>query len=341
MRPPEFLRALSRGGLAPAYLFSGPEARLKKEALDALAAVVPEGLRAFNLDVFHAHEADPAAVVGAARTAPLGASRRVVVLRGAERMRLSEGWAGSLEAYLRDPAPDTVLVLATDGDEKDRDLRRRFGAWCKEVSFAALGPREIESRLREEAERLGCRIGPRAVAALLEATGPDLGRAVNELAKLRAAVGEGGTVDEEQVATHAAGYAHRTWDELAQAVSARDLAASLRLLDRLPLGPEDLLKLMGALGRRLRLLWFLAEGGGGLPPGVRPWPASEQDLRRDAARFSRREIERALAALLEVDVAVKGTAAPPRLLLERFLLDTLVEKVEKGTDLFSPGRRRK
>jgi DNA polymerase-3 subunit delta len=286
-------------------------------------AFVPAGVRDFNLNVFHGFEADLAEVLGAARTVPFMAPRRVVILRDIDKMRLTEGRGEQLEEYLRSPSPQAVLVVTTDLEERSRDLRKRYGALWADVVFAPPQGRDLETRVRQEAERLGCAIDPGAVGALLEATGSDLGRALGELEKLRTALGAGGRIGPAEVALHVAGYAHRSVFELLEAVSARDLAASLRIVGGLALKPEDALAFMGLLGKRLRALWFFARPERPLPPVFKTWPARPEELRAHAARFSREELEQALAALLEVDTAIKSTGLPPRLLLESYFIRVL------------------
>jgi len=321
MRPAEYLKAVAKGAPPPAAFFSGPEVRLKDQAIAALVALVPEGVRDFNVSVYHGFDADPGEVVGAARTAPFMAPRRVVVLREADRMRLSEGVGDLFAGYLEDPSPDTALVVATESEDRAKDLRRRFkGAWV-EVVFAALQGRELEERVRAEGEGLGLRVSPEAAAALVEAAGQDLGRIVGELGKLRSALGEGGAVGEEEVAVHVAGYSHRGTRDLLAAIGSRDLGRSLGILAGLAMKPEDWMMFVGMLGRQLRLLWFFADGGREAPPPFRVWPALAAELRRDAARFSRAEIDRGLALLHETDTLMKGgSGLPQRLLFERFLL---------------------
>ena len=324
LRPEELRRRLAKGDLPPVLLLSGPEARGKQEALAAIAGSVPEGLRAFNLNVFHAFEADLAEVLGAAATAPMMAPRRVVVLRDVEKMRLHEG--GRMEmlvAYLKDPAPGTLFVVTVDDRDKAQSLARSLGEGGREVAFAAPKGPELAKRVAAEAARLGLKTAPGAVEAIVAAAGEDLVRVASELGKLRSALGEGGTVTEAEVARHVAGYAHGSAFDVLAAVSGRDLATALRVIGRLTLKPEDVLGMMGMVGKRLRVLWYLAEGGREVPKvyNVNDWLAGQ--LRQDAKRFTRTELERGLARLIEVDMAIKTTGPDPRLLLENFLIGFL------------------
>lgn len=323
MTPEQFRRSLGKSPPAPAYFFTGVEAALKQEALGALAALVPAATRAFNVQIFHAFEADLTEVLTAARTLPFLAPRRVVVLREIEKMRLTEGRGARLEEYLAAPAPETVFVVTTEDAEKAKGLGKQHeGRWTV-VHFKPLTAAELAAAVRAEAARLGCTIDGAAAAALVEATGLDRGRAFNELDKLRSAVGAGGAIDRDTVARYAAGYEHHGHVDIVDALSRRDLAACLRLLREVTLKDEEFLGLLGMIGKRLRVLWYLAGGAREVPAEFRLYPSQIEKLQPDARRFTREELERGLDGLRRVDDGVKSTAVAPKLLLEHFLLGFL------------------
>lgn len=324
MTPEQLRKALARGTVAPAYFFSGPEAGTMQEALDAVAALVPEAARAFNVQVFHAFEADFAEVLTAARTLPFMAGRRVVVLRDVEKTRLDQmGRAELLEEYLAAPEPMTVLVVTTGDEDRAKTLAKKHAGRWTHVEFRALAGAALAKALRDEAARLGVGLAEDGLAALLESTGADVGRARNELAKLRAALGKGGVVDAAAVDRYVAGYEHHTAFAITDAVSRRDLAGSLRLLSEVTFAKdEEFLGLLGQIGKRLRILWYLAGGDRNVPREFRAdYAASKWGA--DARKFTRAEIERGLEGLRALDDRVKSTQVPPKLLLEHFLVSFL------------------
>jgi DNA polymerase-3 subunit delta len=323
MTPEELRRAIAKGRTAPVYFFSGPETLLKLAAIDALAGLVPEATRAFNVQSFHAFEADLADVLTAARTLPFMGDRRLVVLREIEKMRATESRADLLAEYLAAPETQTLLVVTCEDDDKAKGLVKRHGAGWTVVEFRPPKGRALLDAVAAEAARLGCTIDQPAVAALVETVGEDRGRVFNELAKLRLAVGAGGAIDAAAVAKFAAGYAHQGMFAVVDAVSGRDLAASLRLLASMTLKDEEYLPLLGALGKRLRVLWFLAAPPREVPKAYNVMDWQAQRLRADARRFTRAELERGLEGMRELDDRVKSTAVGPRLLLEHFLLGFL------------------
>jgi len=323
LTPEQFRREIGRGKAAPAYLFTGSEARLKREALDALVAIVPRGVRDFNVQVFHAFECDLAEVLTAAGTMPFMGSRRVVILRDIDKMRATEGRSTLLEEYLKAPAPETIFVVTTDDDDKAKSLVKRHGdAWVV-VVFNPLKGAALATAVNAEAARLGCTIDASAIAELIEVTGEDQARVFNELAKLRLAVGAAGAIDGAAVARYAAGYVHHGSFDIVDAISRRDLPGSLRLIGEVAIKDEEFLGLLGMLGKRLRVLWYLSGGEREVPKVFRLYPGQVDKLRPDAKRFTRAEIEQGLQGLAVLDDRVKSTAVAPKLLLEHFLLGFL------------------
>ncbi|MHB8836889.1 MAG: DNA polymerase III subunit delta [Candidatus Methylomirabilia bacterium] len=324
MTPDQFRREIGKGRAAPAYLFTGTETGLKRGALAALLASVPEGAQAFNVQVFHAFESEMVDVVTAARTQPFFGKRRVVVLRDIEKMRLDQAGRGELLGeYLAAPSPETVFVATTEDEAKAKTLVKQYGdAWVV-VVFNPLKGVALATEVKAEAARLGCTIDGPAVAELVEVTGEDRARVFNELAKLRLAVGEGGAIDGAAVARYAAGYVHHGAFDIVDAVSRRDLPGSLRLIAEVAIKDEEFLGLLGMLGKRLRVLWFLCEGAREVPKEFRVYPGQIDKLRPDAKRFARPEIEQGLRGLALLDDRVKSTAVAPKLLLEHFLLGFL------------------
>ena len=323
MTPDQFRREVGKGKAAPAYLFTGSETLLKREALDALIAIVPQGVRDFNVQVFHAFETDLAEVLTAAGTMPFMGSRRVVILRDIDKMRATEGRSTLLEEYLKAPAPETIFVVTTDDDDKAKSLVKRHGdAWVV-VVFNPLKGAALATAVKAECTRLGCAIDASAIAELIEITGEDQARVFNELAKLRLAVGDGGAIDRAAVTRYAAGYAHHGAFDIVDAISRRDLPGSLRLIGEVTIKDEEFLGLLGMLGKRLRVLWYLTGGAREVPKEFRVFPSQIDKLRPDAKRFTRAEIEQGLQGLALLDDRVKSTAVAPKLLLEHFLLGFL------------------
>jgi DNA polymerase-3 subunit delta len=121
-----FRRPRHRADCSRLYLY-GDEPKLQDEVLTAIRGALfgqGGGAEAFNVDRIDAETASPAEIVDAANQLPVLAPRRLVVVRGAERLLRAEadaGEEGALARYLEHPSPQTCLVLL--GEKPDGRLR--------------------------------------------------------------------------------------------------------------------------------------------------------------------------------------------------------------------------
>ena len=78
---------IAAGKAAPVYLLVGDDERALSVLANEFASLIEEDLRAFNHDRFHATDkaVTPEAVVEAARTMPMMAPRRLVIVTRAEK----------------------------------------------------------------------------------------------------------------------------------------------------------------------------------------------------------------------------------------------------------------
>src|SRR5580704_8150297 len=88
--------------------------------------ILTEAEAGFNLTVFYGKDADWAALINACRRYPMFADRQVVLLKEAQQMRDID----KLEAYIENPQPSTVFVVAYK--EKKVDGRSRLAKILKE-----------------------------------------------------------------------------------------------------------------------------------------------------------------------------------------------------------------
>ena len=118
----------SRAPIAPVVLIEGPEASLRDAALAELRErVLADAPRDFNEDRFDftVSGTEPAAIVGAARTLPMMAQTRLVLVRGIGEKRAQAFTEGALLEYLEAPLESTCLVLeAASVDKRQRWVKR-------------------------------------------------------------------------------------------------------------------------------------------------------------------------------------------------------------------------
>ena len=297
--PSAVLEQIASGDLDPVYVVVGDDALEKAEVADAFEQVVDEGVRAFNIDRLYGGDASLGEVIEAARTLPMMAPRRIVIVMRAERCltpkRESRKVTADLEAfeaYLADPQPHASLILvAGDLDKRRRTTVRLLQVatvvTCGVIERLADGERWVRRRVAAE----GLSIEPAAVRLLAAQAGPDLTRLRGDVERLVLFAADQSSIsvaDVRETAGPAA--AHDDW-AVARAIEGGQTAQAMKELALvLETGAAPLM----VLGQ---LAWVV-----------------RTKLRAD-------RLPRAIEALFRTDIALKSSAGDHRILLERLVLE--------------------
>jgi DNA polymerase III subunit delta len=337
--PDQALAEAEKGELRPVYLVAGEEAYLASSVVLALkAAALKGGITGLNEDQYQAGEADVDRVLATARTLPMMAKRRFVLLRGLERWEPKSG--GKAEGkvtdkdpfeklcdYAKAPSSSTVLVLFGAGVDKRRKLYTQaktdgFLVACEALARADL-PHWIERRVAAR----GCKISASVADLLAELTGPELSPVADAVERLCLYVGDGNEIVEDSVATCIVRLRAASVWELVAAVGRRDAGAALAALADV-YDPQDRgLRLLGVLAWSTRqLLRFDSAVRGGASPdqaairaGAPPFKARE--LSQQVKALPRADLERWPELLARLDLELKGgTRRPPQAVLESAIL---------------------
>ncbi len=337
MTPEQAVAEARKAELRPVYLLLGEERYLSSLVLAELRRAALGGVDlGLNDDQFDAGDADVEAVLSAARTLPMMAKRRLVVVRSIERWEpKGEGKPDAKKAspldrlaeYAAAASPTTTLVLVAG----KIDARRRLVVLAKKEGFAVdceapargMLPSWIARRAKERGKTL-----PLGVAELLaDIAGPELSRLDDAVERLSLYVGDQTEIGEDAVADAIVGVKPSSVWELVGAVGRRDLGAALGALARI-YDPKDRgLPLLGTLAWSARqLVKFQGATARGLSPpdaarhaGAPPFKAAE--LAAQVRQLGGRDLERFLLVLADVDLALKGgSKRPPRAILEASLV---------------------
>ncbi len=337
MTPDQAIREARTAELRPVYLVLGEERQLASDALVALReAALAGGVPGLNDDSLTAGEAKIDAVLATARTLPMLARRRLVVVRSVERWEgRSEPGSESasnvldqLAAYIEAPVPSTVLVLIAsklDGRRKLVTAAKKAGCL---VACEPLKPNDLPPWIAARARESGVRLAPGVAQLVAELAGPDLAPVKDALERVSLFVGPDREITEDDVGECLIRVRPgRVWD-LVDAIADRDLGKALAAFDGVwdPQGKEGL-PLVGSLARTARqLIKFEAARRDGATTdaaaqiaGAPPWKG--RDLQRQVSRFARAELEGMLEIWSEVDLALKGgSRRPPRDVLEHAVI---------------------
>ena len=323
MKPSDVRKQIAAGDTAPLYLLEGDDLQSRHDLAQEFSSLVDEGLQAFNVQSFYANEATSASgrdellvdILAAARTLPMMAPRRVLLVYEADRVLsprkgkdeesapAAETGGGKrrktltpseeFERYFETPEPSTTMVFVAGALDANRRLVKTLRARavvvdCGTLDNAADAAKWIKARL--DKEKLA--IEPQAVTLLTQATGLSLARLRAELDKL---------------VLYAAGE---------PAITARHVKEMV-----LPLSEpgEDF-----ALGRAIwdnNLRAALLEISALIESGMPAFMVLGQ-IRAAAGRLRPDARARGgLDAVFETDLAIKSSMGEPRYLLEKLVIE--------------------
>lgn len=306
-------------------LLTGSERLLIDRAVTALRkSSIGDGPAGFNDDVFAGQGLSAQRVMQAARTLPMMAQRRFVLVRNLDAAASEE--QERLAEYLRAPSPDTCLVLVADkldGRGKLAKQARDGGVW---LELEPPRPHEVPALAQREARMRGHALSDAAAQALSDAIGPDLAALSDAVERLSLFVGDKAPIDAEHVEACVAQVRIESIWSLVDAVGERNANKALSAAASLLNDREPPLRILSLVARQLRILAKLRHAlGQGLRPqeatqsaGAPPFKARE--LCAMAQRFDDPRLARAFALLAETDLALKGSKVPGPRVLEGALL---------------------
>lgn len=312
-----------------AVLVYGPDHGLVRERGGRLArAVVDDPADPFRVVELSAADlkADPARLADEAAAISLGGGRRLVRLREA-----GDPLAPLFAAFFAAADPTAALVVVEAGDLAKRSaLRRAF----EEAGSGAAIPcyaddtRSLAAVVTETLGAHGLKAAPDALAFLVANLGADRSVTRAELGKLALYKGEPGTVTLEDALACVGDSAATSIDGVVFATATGDLAALERTLARAVNEGIAAVAILRAANRHfLRLHWVRGQVAAGrtveqavaaLRPPVLFLHADA--VKAQARRWPAERIERALAILLETELACKTTGMPDVALCGRALL---------------------
>jgi DNA polymerase-3 subunit delta len=224
---------------------------------------------------------------------------------------------GPLEAALKEPPPDTVLVLIVRGKPLKQLVKLVETAGGEIREEAAPKPWELPKWVAERAREEGLQLDSEAAKTLIALAGPGQQRLAREVEKLALAVHPAGRASSEDVERLAAADAAPQAYELADAIAAGDLEAAMSLAEELESHGEPPGRLMFPVVRRLRDVQraaTLLEAGVSEQEAAKalkapPWLAKKTVSR--AKKADRASLERALCVMAELEVELRGGGERP------------------------------
>lgn len=323
--PTAVRKQIAAGKPDPIYLIVGDdEAEMSRLTAD-ISALVEDELRAFNSERLYANEkgVTPASIVEAARTLPMLGDRRVVVVLRGERILKPKrrGKAieqeeapddedgepatpsDALEAYVRQPEPQTTLVIVASDVDRSRKLYKALQKSATIVECWGLkagkdgrtdlreAARVAEQLVRQAVGAAGQQIDPAAARLVAQRAGTDIATLRGDIDRLLLYAAGKGKIDLRDV------------QEVVSAETAQDDWAVTNAVER------------GNTAEALRQLALSLEAGAVpyMVLGQLAWFVRE--------KLDPRRVAGAVEALFRTDQELKSSGGDPRVLLERLVVE--------------------
>lgn len=301
LKPAAVRAQIAKGDLAPLYLVTGEDETEKAALLATFSDAVEPDLRAFNVDRLYGAETSVTSFLDAARTLPMMASRRIIVVLQADRMLMpakresaaAEKDQEDLEAFIKDPEPHATVVFAADALDGRRAIAKLLNRHAVVVECGArLGDHgDAEQWVRARIAEHAMAIDRDAVRLLVERAGLNVGRLRAEVERLCLyAEGHKSITAQDVLEVSGLPTSQDAW-AMNNAIEAKKTAAALRELS-------------------------LAFQAGGVPLMILG------QLRTVVERHILPERQgQAFDALLRTDLALKTSTGDPQVLLERLVVE--------------------
>lgn len=319
--------SLKRATPSPLYLLVGEEDFLRDHALRAIKSAVlgTEGLEGFNDDVFYGDECVAADILGCANELPVFAERRLVVVKGTDKIAAKEGEA--MIPYCLAPNESTTLVFTATKLDNRLKFPQALKKHTTTIDCGALPPAQVPRWIEEQAKALDVRLNEDAIHLLAELSSQSLYLLKRELEKLATSVKPGTVVGPAEVELLRGTQPEASVFDLSAAIGAKDPGRALRILARNLEAGEQPLRMLGALIWQYRRLWkarALLDSGtpeGELSRAIGIPPFRVREFVGQVRMFTDAQLRTAFQLFLETDSALKGgRALPPKGILKDLIL---------------------
>lgn len=323
--------------MSEVVLILGEDRLLTREAAEEILAKHPH-LERVRL---RGEETSVAAVLDEVRTPTLLGERRAVVVEAAGPV-FEDGGLDAFATYAEKPVQGTLLLLMANSLDGRLKAAKALRASAKVIQCSPPPPWKMAEWVAARAHDLhGLVVAPDAAAALVKRLGEETALLDGALARLKTQIGDRDRLTVADVVGSTGEHRSPILFEAGNAVEDRDLGKALdavraafseglklraeAVTDPGGVAPILVSNMHGAWSKLLRFQFALragaAEADAARQAGVSPKAAKFFLRRAHKHRFD--ELLARHSAFLRADSALKRSAAPPRMVVERLVLDLL------------------
>jgi len=322
----ELQNILQAGSLPGLILLYGQESYFVDKGLQAICnAVVRAEDMDFNLTRFHGKDFRPIDVIEQARTFPVFAERRLIIIKNVHEATANQ--LDGLLSYIEDPVPETVLLLTAEKIDARRKIFQLLKKTGKVIEFKKIYENQLPSFVRDLAKTFNVTLTGEGLKLFCKRVGTNLVEVQGELEKLVGYLGDRDLADENDVAAIISDTRIESIFDLTDALGQGDLSTALKLLDRLMAEGQAPLMILAMMARHFRQMWKVSEltaqnvSQNEFPKRVGVSPFFLKSLNQQAGRFDNQDYRQVFNHFLATDLALKSSGGDPKMCLERLVFD--------------------
>lgn len=320
----QVLNEIKSKNLKPIYYLFGDEEFYLDQLLEKFSNILPEHEKDFNFDMLYGQDVTPGRVLSIAKSFPMMAERRVLIVRNF--LQTGKGAAGDGEmndfiSYIENPNPSCLLVLFDTAKPAGNTKLGKIIAKSPNVGFSQFEAMPdylisdwVASWVKSHYNK---QINPAAAQLLAQFVGNNLQLLSTEIDKVCTFVDTSDAVSEADVKSIIGSYREYTAIELKDAVIKRDLAQALyiseQMLQHSKTDTGEIIRLVGFFYSVFVNIWQIRRLA---DKGVSKSQVQSQlgvnnawyfnKLWDDASNFRYNDMPRVFEALLDADKSIKG-----------------------------------
>ncbi len=319
---------------APIYLLYGTEPYLINETKQLLISnVLSEEEADFNLSSYDLEETPIDTALEDAETFPFMGERRLIFLHNPVFLTSEKSKAkqehnlAKLEAYIKEPAPYSVVVFSSSSEKLDdrKKITKQLKKTAAVLEAKKLNEGELKAWIRERAALNGVQIDEPAVELILTLAGANLFILTYEIDKLALYANDTKRIDEQMAEKMVSRSLEQNIFSLVDKVVHRKIEEALRIYYDLLKQNEEPIKILSVITGQFRLIYQVKElarrgyGQQQIAGYLKIHPFRVKLAAGQAQLFADEELAAIISLLADADYQMKTGGMNKTMLIEMFL----------------------
>lgn len=330
---------------APIYLLYGTEPYLINETKQLLINnVLSEDEADFNLSSYDLEETPIDTALEDAETFPFMGERRLIFLHNPVFLTSEKSKAkqehnlSKLEAYMKEPAPYSVVVFSSTAEKLDdrKKITKQLKKTAAVLEAKKLNEGELKVWIRERAALNGVQIDESAVELILTLAGANLFILTNEIDKLALYANDTKRIDEQMAEKMVSRSLEQNIFSLVDKVVHRKIEEALRIYYDLLKQNEEPIKILSVITGQFRLIYQVKElarrgyGQQQIAGYLKIHPFRVKLAAGQAQLFADEELAAIMSLLADADYQMKTGGMNKTMLIEMFLFRLQSQALRKN-----------